>query len=129
MFLRRLQKKEKGSSYTYWALVESYRTQRGARQRVVSYLGELPESELSGWARLAKKIEAVGTPKNSEFKKLSFFEPPLAEDATDSIPQAIVSLRGMRLERSRDFGDVWLAWGLGRMLGLDPLLETVMVKG
>jgi transposase len=129
MFLRRFQKKEKGSSYTYWALVESYRTQRGARQRVVSYLGELSESELSGWARLARKIEAVGTPKNSEFKQLSFFEPPPAEDATDSIPQALVSLRGVRLERSRDFGDVWLAWGLWRMLGLDQLLETVMVKG
>ena len=38
-------------------------------------------------------------------------------------------LRGVRLERRRDFGDVWLAWGLWRMLELDALLEREIAAG
>lgn len=129
MFLRRFHKKQKGASYSYWALVESYRTQRGSRQRVVSYLGELTDCEVSGWARLANRIEQGPAQKKSRFNQLTFFEPPPAEDATTSMPQALVALDGVRLERTRDFGDVWLAWGLWRMLGLDQLLMGLMLPG
>ena len=38
-------------------------------------------------------------------------------------------LSGVRLERLRDFGDVWLAWGLWRMLGLDEFLEGLLESG
>ena len=47
-----------GRRRTYWALVESVRTGRGSRQRVVAYLGELKRSEQSGWA--ATGPEALG---------------------------------------------------------------------
>jgi hypothetical protein len=40
-----------------------------------------------------------------------------------------VQLRGVRLERLRDFGDVWLALGLWRLLGLDTLLGAKMPAG
>ena len=40
-----------------------------------------------------------------------------------------VRLKDVRLERLRDFGDVWLAWGLWRMLGLDGLLAKLMPEG
>ncbi|MEI6636209.1 MAG: hypothetical protein WCO99_06555 [Planctomycetota bacterium] len=40
-----------------------------------------------------------------------------------------VRLKDIRLERLRDFGDVWLAWGLWRMLGLDGLLATLLPEG
>jgi hypothetical protein len=35
----------------------------------------------------------------------------------------------IRLARLRDFGDVWLAWGLWRMLGLDGLLAKLLPEG
>ena len=57
MFLRRFQKRKNGKSHVYWALVETYRTAKGPRQRIVSYLGELKESEQSGWAQLAAKLD------------------------------------------------------------------------
>ena len=41
MFLRRCERRQRGKKHTYWALVESYRTGRGSRQRFVAYLGDL----------------------------------------------------------------------------------------
>jgi len=41
MYLRRCYKVKDGKRHAYWALVESVRTERGPRQRVVAYLGEL----------------------------------------------------------------------------------------
>ena len=57
MFLKRIayQRRRRGSEY--WALMESYRTARGARQWWVSYLGELRPRERAGWARLAANLE------------------------------------------------------------------------
>ena len=55
------------------------------------------------------------------------FDPP-PDERTDDEP-LLVRLRGVRLERPRDFGDVWLSWGLWRMLGLDTLLEGAIQPG
>jgi len=43
MFVRPCYRMKDGKRHSYWALVESYRTERGPRQRVVSYLGRLDE--------------------------------------------------------------------------------------
>ena len=43
MYLRRCYRRKDGKRHAYWALVESYRTARGPRQRVVAYLGELEQ--------------------------------------------------------------------------------------
>ena len=43
MFLRQKFRVKDGKRHAYWALVESYRTERGPRQRVVSWLGKLDE--------------------------------------------------------------------------------------
>jgi hypothetical protein len=56
MFLRRYERRKNGKKHAYWALVESYRTAKGSRQRVIAYLGELKPSELSGWAHLGKQL-------------------------------------------------------------------------
>ena len=37
-------------------VVESYRTGRGSRQRVVAYLGELSSGEKTGWAQLGRTL-------------------------------------------------------------------------
>ena len=56
MFLKRCSRKKNGKDHVYWKLVESYRTPRGPRHRVVAYLGELSKSERSGlrlsWSRV-----------------------------------------------------------------------------
>jgi transposase len=122
MFLRRYERRSGGRRRTYWALVESLRSGRGSRQRVVAYLGELKRSEQSGWAQLGRKLSGKRRPQPS------LFDPPHYDDPTDDEP-VLVCLRGVRLERLRDFGDVWMALGLWRLLGLDTLLEELVPGG
>jgi len=122
MFLRRCKRRKNGKDHTYWALVESIRTERGSRQRMVAYLGELADGEPSGWAKLGRRLEAKARPQPT------LFDPPHYDDPDEDEP-VLVNLKGVRLERVRDFGDVWLAWGLWRLLGLDKLLERLMPEG
>ena len=122
MFLKRLERRKSGKKHTYWALVESIRTARGSRHRIVTYLGELKKSERNGWAQLCRRLN------KDERPKLSLFDPPPYEDPTDDEP-VLVKLKGVRLQRLRDFGDVWLALGLWRLLGLDTLLSSLMAEG
>jgi transposase len=133
MFLRRFQKRKNGKAHVYWALVETYRTAKGPRQRIVSYLGELKESERSGWAQLAAKLDGNADEREtSTYIQQSLFDPPARHDEVDArfgSQPVLVDLKGIRLERSRDFGDIWLAWGLWRLLGLDTLLEQEMSRG
>jgi hypothetical protein len=124
MFLRRCERKKNGKRHTYWALVESYRTARGSRQRVVAHLGELKGGEQTGWAKLGRHLDGKQAARRPQ---LSLFDPPPPEPCT---PEPVaVRLSGVRLERLRDFGDVWLAWGLWRMLGLDELWEKLIESG
>jgi hypothetical protein len=61
MYLRRCYRVKDGKRHAYWALVESYRTQRGPRQRVVAYLGDLDEAGREGVREVARSAsgEAV----------------------------------------------------------------------
>ena len=122
MFLRRYERRSGGRRRTYWALVESVRTGRGSRQRVVAYLGELARSEQSGWAQLGRNLSGKQRPSPS------LFDPPHYDDPSDD-ELVLVDLRGVRLERLRDFGDVWMALGLWRLLGLDTLLAGLAPSG
>ncbi len=108
MFLRRCIRRKNGKRHTYWALVESFRTAKGSRQRVVAYLGELEKSEKNGWAQLCRRLNPAQRPQPS------LFDPPHDEDPTADEPVR-VKLENIRLARLRDFGDVCLAWGLWRL--------------
>jgi transposase len=123
MFLRRCIRRKNGKAHTYWSLVESYRTGRGSRQRVVAYLGELKRSEQSGWAQLGRKLSGKCRPQRS------LFDPPPYDDPAEEEEPMLVRLKGVALERLRDFGDVWLARGLWRLLELDDLLAGLMPWG
>jgi transposase len=85
-------------------------------------LGELQESEQSGWAQLTAKLNGQATSQQT------LFDPSDANASCDDEP-VLVHLKGIRLERLRDFGDVWLALGLWRLLGLDALLVERMSTG
>ena len=123
MFLRRCVRRKNGKRHTYWALVESYRTGRGSRQRVVAYLGELKRGEQSGWAQLGRKLSGKHRPQQS------LFDPPHYDEPAEDDEPVLVRLKGVALERMRDFGDVWLALGLWRLLELDKLLDGLMPRG
>jgi transposase len=125
MFLRRFERRKNGKPHTYWALVESYRTAKGSRQRVVAYLGELTAGEQNGWAKLGSHLNGEAKRRRPQ---ITLFDPPRRDEPGDDEP-VLVKLSSIRLERPRDFGDVWLAWGLWRMLGLDELLEELIEPG
>jgi len=107
MFLRRCPRRKNGKTHTYWALVEAYRTARGSRQRLVAYLGKLKGSEKSGWAQLGRKLSGKARPERS------LFDPPHSDDAAADDQPVLVRLKGIALERVREFGVVWLGWGCG----------------
>jgi transposase len=125
MFLRRFERRKNGKPHSYWALAESYRTAKGSRQRIVAYLGELTDSEQDGWTKLGSHLDGEAKARRPQ---LTFFDPPRRDEPRDDEP-LLVKLSSIRLERTRDFGDVWLAWGLWRMLGLDELLEELIEPG
>jgi hypothetical protein len=54
MFIRQHTRKIDGKREAYWALVESFRTHSGPRQRVVAWLGRLDEAGRLGIAQAAR---------------------------------------------------------------------------
>ncbi|MBI3683027.1 MAG: IS1634 family transposase [Acidobacteria bacterium] len=113
MYLRRCYRRKNGKRHAYWALVESYRTERGPRQRVVAYLGELDERGRVGVQRCA---EGNLTPQSGLFDAV---EPDWVE----------VDVKRVRVECSRQFGGSWLGLKLLRDLGLDTVLEGLLPAG
>ena len=126
MFLRRNRRQHRGELYEYWTLVECVRTARGPRQRVVATLGKLPsldQEEQRGWEEIERLVEGCESGRQTEF-----FEPGSPE--LSSAPQwAQVDLRGLRVERVREFGNVYLGLSLWRRLGLHKLLGELIESG
>jgi transposase len=114
VYLRRCYRRKDGKRHAYWALVESYRTARGPRQRVVAYLGELDEQ-----GRLGVQRAAQPDPE----PQAGLFDSQASPDWVE------VDLGGVRVERSRPFGGGWLGLTLLRQLGLNELLEGLMPSG
>lgn len=124
MFLKRCERRKSGKKHTYWVLVESIRTPKGSRHRVVAYLGALSRGEVSGWSQLGCSLGG----KRRAQPESSLFDPPHYDEPDDDEP-VLVKLKDIHLERLRGFGDVWLAWGLWRLLELDVLLDRIMAAG
>ena len=97
MFLRRYQRRKNGKPHTYWALVESFRTAKGSRQRVVAYLGELAAKERDGWSRLGSHLDRHAPTRHLQ---RSLFDPPW-RDAPQEDEPLLVKLSSVRLERPR----------------------------
>ncbi len=120
MYLRKIRPRGRGQRQIYWELVESYRTAKGSRQRTVAYLGKLSRRELSGWQMLSRRLNGQAAPMPT------LFDPPDTEEGPDL---HWVETRKLRVRRMRRFGDVYLAWTLWRLLGLDTLLAGRMPMG
>ena len=100
MFLRKYQRTKDGKKHTYFALVESQRTERGPRQRVVAQLGELTEDQQQRWQRTA-----VFHTRHEESKELPLFLD--AEAAPQSPDPDVVRIRLGKVgwTNARAFGD------------------------
>jgi len=122
MFLRRNRRIVDGQTYEYWTLVRTVRTAKGPRQEIVATLGKTPGLDhraRHGWEDVAVLLEGRPPARQAELG-----QPPTENTA----PQwAQVNLRGVRVERVRDFGPVYLALSLWRRLGLHTLLRELIV--
>ena len=78
----------------------------------------------SGWAQLGRHLSGREARKQPE---PTLFDVPVPDPVPDE--PVLVRLNGVRGEHLRDFGDVWLGWGLWRMLGLDTLFEELLPRG
>ena len=119
MFIRPCYRNKNGKKHAYWALVESYRTARGPRQRLVAYLGQLKDAQRRG-----VKQAAEGN-KTSPYRQLQLF----GHDNKPEPEWVEVDTANVRVENQLDFGGPWLAMELMRKLRLDKLLESVMPCG
>lgn len=121
MFLRRYKRAKDGKTHTYFALVESIRTERGPRQRVVAQLGELSEDQRHRWQQTA-----VFHTRERDARQLHLFDDPSAPLEADVVR---VRLGKVGWTNARAFGDVWLALQLWQMLGLDRIVERHLPTG
>lgn len=126
MFLRRNRRIVDGETYDYWTLVKTVRTAKGPRQQVVASLGKEPgldKGRRHGWEDVADLLEGrVPEPVQGRLGE------SLASGKQH--PQwAQVDLSGVRVEKVRDFGQVYLALSLWRRLGLHTLLGELMESG
>jgi transposase len=130
MFLRRKNKKYRGVGYSYWNLCETTRTARGPRQRVVASLGKLDPAELAGlrggWDDLPALLRGETPSPRPATAELPGLETP-ASPAPVQWEQADV--RGLRVERTRDFGESYLGLALWHRLKLDELLAKLLPAG
>ena len=127
MFLRQCFRHKDGKRHAYWALVESYRTAAGPRQRVVAWLGKLDDAGRLGVEQAARSAGAPATDGSTQ-RQLSLFDQTV--DETPVQPHWVeVDAQGVRVENLREFGGPWLALEVIRKLQLDEFLKRVMPPG
>jgi transposase len=116
MYLRHTTIRKDGKAHRYWRLVRSVRVGHRVIQQTVAHLGELDEQGRVEARSLARRL--IGTPEQARLFK---------DDNEDlTVP---VRLKGLRIERARQFGDVYLALALWRGTGLEDLCERLLPVG
>jgi transposase len=116
MYLRHTTRRKDGKVHRYWRLVRSVRLGRRVIQQTVAHLGELDEQGRVSARALARRL--IGAPEQAG----------LFDDGHRDLTVP-VHLKGIRIERSRQFGDVYLALALWRGTGLAQLCEALLPVG
>ena len=123
MYLRRHRRTVDETTYEYWTLVESRRTASGPRQHTVATLGKLPgldERVYAGWDSLEDLLEGRTPARQLDLSgKVRPVQPLWCE----------VDVRAVRVERVREFGEVYLALSLWRRLELHTFLHRLIPSG
>jgi len=113
MFIRPCYRTVARKRHAYWALVESVRTPRGPRQRVVAYLGQMDESGRLGVQEAARRH-------------------PGQQGRLDNQVAArwvTIDAHRVRVERCLELGGPWLGLELMRKLGLTEFLQSTLPPG
>jgi len=116
MYLRHTTRKKDGKIHRYWRLVRSVRVGRRVIQQTVAQLGELDEHGRLQARALARHL--IGEPEQAT----------LFNDGSAHLTVP-VRLKELRVERGRQFGDVYLALALWRGTGLAELCEGLLGLG
>jgi transposase len=116
MYLRHTIRKKDGKAHCYWRLVRSVRVGGRVIQQTVAHLGELDEHGRVEARALARRL--IGAPEQAQ----------LFDDGGEHMTVP-VRLKGIRIERTRRFGDVYLALALWRGTGLAELCERLLPAG
>lgn len=116
MYLRHTTRKKDGKTHTYWRLVQSVRIGNRVIQKTVAQLGELDEAGRLKAQKLARSL--VGTSEQGA----------LFDDGCLDV-EVPIRLKGVRVERSLQFGDVYLALTLWKALRFDSFCLEVMEQG
>ncbi len=142
MFLRASHRSKDGKRHTYFSLVESRRTERGPRQRIVAQHGELSPDEQRRWQRTAifharhdegrelslLPAEALA-PQTSSVDALQSRRPESTKQVDDDPDVVRVRLGKCGWANARAFGDVWLGLQLWKKLGLDQIVARHVPEG
>jgi transposase len=116
MYLRHTTRKKDGKVHRYWRLVRSVRVGRRVIQQTVAHLGELDDHGRLEARALAHRL--IGAPEQAG----------LFDDGYRDVTVP-VRLKGIRIERGRQFGDVYLALALWRGTGLADLCAKLLPVG
>lgn len=121
MYLRRNKRKKGDTEYDYWSLVESTRTARGPRQKIVATIGKLPgldREERIGWEEIRRILDGKPIP-----------QPDLFEPSEDPPSWATVNINKVSVERLRHFGDVYLGLLIWGKLGFAEFCKEEIPSG
>lgn len=116
MFLRKNRRIKDGKPHVYWSLVETVRTPKGPRQRVVGYLGDLDEEKEDLYRGMVRRLEGRSDGQLEIFK-------PLRTGFVSIFPEKL------RVKKVRDFGDAWVGVGLWKLLELDKFFSRQIEDG
>jgi hypothetical protein len=134
MFVRKTQRRYKGQTYVNYVLVESARTPRGPRQKVVCSLGDLSPRPREQWLELARKVEAA---LGGQRELLVAEEAEVAQVVARvgrgrprrerGVAADLVSVHAERIgtEDHRTAGPVHVGVQYWRKLGIEPILERI----
>jgi len=103
VFVKSHTRTKDGKTHRYYSLVESVRTARGPQHRTLAYLGELNATAEAAWRRNIAVFNGDGAEQQLELFASDAPELPTGERVVQ------VLLDGVRWERPRDFGEVYLA--------------------
>jgi transposase len=115
MYLKRCGPRKSKKEHVYWELVESHRTIRGPRQRVVTYLGNI--SRTAG-----QSIKQAAEGKPNAWQSRLF-------DAEGEPKWTEIDTKRVRVGKVRDFGGYWLGLHIMEKLELISFLERTIPRG
>ena len=143
MFIKEIKKKNKGYNKEFLShrLVESYRTEKGPRQRTILNLGklDLPKEQ---WKLLADQIESEITgqqnlyPVEDHIQKLAFhyahliiqkklIKPKLQDQKKQESEYVTINPNSITISKSRTLGAEYVGLTTFKRLGLDSLLNQL----